>query len=68
MLCRPAALLAYSARIPGDHAATVECTTGWYWVEDALADDVDLHLTHAKAVVANDGESPFGGVARRRSP
>ncbi len=37
MPCRPKALLAYFAQTPGHHAATVECTTGWYWVRDALA-------------------------------
>ena len=52
MPCRPKALLAYFAQIPGDHAATVECTTGWYWVRDALASSVDLHLAHAKGVKA----------------
>ena len=55
MPCRPKALLAYFAQQPGRHAATVECTTGWYWVKDALASgagDVDLHLAHAKGVKA----------------
>ena len=58
MPCRPKALLAYFAQIPGDHAATVECTTGWYWVRDTLADrvdggpEVDLHLAHAKGIKA----------------
>ena len=52
MPCRPQALLAYFAQSPGDHAATVECTTGWYWVQDALADHVDLTLAHAKGVKA----------------
>ena len=52
MPCRPKALLAYFAQQPGHHAATVECTTGWYWVRDALADSVDLHLAHAKGVEA----------------
>ena len=47
MPCRPKALLAYFAQIPGDHAATVECTTGWYWVKDALGGHVDLSLAHA---------------------
>lgn len=61
MPCRPDALRAYFAQQPGDHAATVECTTGWYWVKDALADraavgpDVDLHLAHAKGVKAISG-------------
>jgi hypothetical protein len=52
MPCRPKALLAYFAQTPGRHAATVECTTGWYWVKDALADSVELHLAHAKGVKA----------------
>jgi len=52
MPCRPAALLAYFAQIPGDHAATVECTTGWYWVKDALGGHIDLTLAHAKGVKA----------------
>jgi len=52
MPCRPDALRAYFARTPGDHAAAVECTTGWYWVRDALADHVDLTLAHAKGVKA----------------
>lgn len=52
MPCRAPALRAYFAQLPGRHAATVECTTGWYWVKDALADDVDLRLAHAKGVKA----------------
>ena len=58
MPCRPKALLAYFAQQPGHHAATVECTSGWYWVRDALAGrtdggpEVDLHLAHAKGVKA----------------
>ena len=50
--CRPKALLAYFAQTPGEHAATVECTSGWYWVRDALGTTVDLHLAHAKGVKA----------------
>ena len=52
MPCRPAALLAYFAQQPGRHAATVECTTGWYWVKDALDGHVDLTLAHAKGIKA----------------
>ena len=52
MPCRPKALLAYFAQQPGRHAATVECTTGWYWVKDALDGVVDLTLAHAKGVKA----------------
>ncbi|PAP75084.1 IS110 family transposase [Rubrivirga marina] len=50
--CRAPALRAYFAQIPGDHAATVECTTGWYWVKDAISSEVHLHLAHAKGVKA----------------
>jgi transposase len=56
MPCRAHALRAYFAQQPGDHRATVECATGWYWVHDALAGDVDLRvdlrLAHAKGVKA----------------
>ena len=58
MPCRPKALLAYFAQQPGRHAATVECTTGWYWVKDALAGrtdggpEVELTPAHAKGVKA----------------
>ena len=52
MPCRADALRAYFAQQPGDHAAAVECTTGWYWVKDALAESVDLTLAHAKGVKA----------------
>ena len=52
MPCRPEALFAYFAQQPGHHTATVECTTGWYWVKDTLADTVDLRLAHAKGVKA----------------
>ena len=50
MPCRPRALLAYFAQLPTEagHAATVECTTGWYWVKDTLASgasDIDLPRT-----------------------
>ena len=51
---RPKALLAYFAPQPGRQAATVECTTGWYWVRDALdgrtdgGPEVALTLAHAK--------------------
>jgi hypothetical protein len=52
MPCHADALRAHFAQIPGDHRAAVECTTGWYWVYDALASEVDLHLAHAKGVKA----------------
>jgi transposase len=57
MPCRADALRAYFSQQPGEHTATVECTTGWYWVRDALASGargpaVDLHLAHAKGVKA----------------
>ena len=50
--CWPKALRAYVAQTPGEHAATVECTTGWYCVEDAIGATIDLHLAHAKGVKA----------------
>lgn len=53
---RADALALYFADLPGsaetEHHAAVECTTGWYWVKDALAQEVDLHLAHAKGVKA----------------
>ena len=53
---RSDALRLYFAECPtgpyGQHHAAVECTTGWYWVKDTLAGDVDLHLAHAKGVKA----------------
>jgi transposase len=53
---RADALRLYFADCPtgsdGQHHAAVECTTGWYWVKDALIDEVDLHLAHAKGVKA----------------
>jgi transposase len=52
MPCRADALRVYFAQQPGQHRAAVECTTGWYWVHDALADTVDLRLAHAKGVKA----------------
>ncbi len=55
MPCRPRALLAYFAQLPTEagHAATVECTTGWYWVKDTLASGAsDIDLAHAKGVKA----------------
>ena len=60
MPCRPDALRAYFAQVPGDHAATVECTTGWYWVRDALIDHVDLTLAHAKGVKAIAAATSLG--------
>lgn len=52
MPCRADALRAYFAQLPGEHRAAVECTTGWYWVRDALAASVELHLAHARGVKA----------------
>jgi transposase len=57
--CRPGALALYFAELDAGpkgaspHRAAVECTTGWYWVRDALAPlGVDLRLAHAKGVRA----------------
>jgi transposase len=54
--CNREALLYYFADCsPGNpmHRATVEATTGWYWVSDTLAaTDIDLRLAHAKGVKA----------------
>lgn len=53
---RPDALLLYLADCgasASSHQATVEATTGWYWVSDTLAStDVTLRLAHAKGVKA----------------
>ena len=55
----PTALRLYFAECtrPGaTHHATVEATTGWYWVSDILAaTDITLHLAHAKGVKAITG-------------
>ena len=51
--CHRDALRPYFARHDGEHCATVEATTGWYWVKDTLAPlGVELRLAHAKGVRA----------------
>ncbi|MEJ2215901.1 MAG: IS110 family transposase [Gemmatimonadota bacterium] len=50
---RRPALARYFAALPGPHEATVEATSGWYWVRDLLArEGVTLRLAHAKFVKA----------------
>lgn len=49
----PEAIRAYFRTLPGKHHATVETTTGWYWMNDLLeAEGNDLSLAHAKFVKA----------------
>ena len=68
MPCRADALLAYFAQTPGHHAATVECTSGWYWVQDAIADTVDLRLAHARGVRAIASAAPSPRPRSRPTP
>lgn len=47
------AVAGYFARLPGPHEATVEATSGWYWIRDLLGSrDVTLTLAHAKFLKA----------------
>jgi len=49
----PEQIQQYFARLPGDHRAVVECTTGWYWLSDLCHDlGIDLNLAHAKYLKA----------------
>ncbi len=49
----PDSIRAYFRTLPGEHHATVETTTGWYWMNDLLErEGVDLSLAHAKFVKA----------------
>jgi transposase len=49
----PAMILAYFAALPGPHRAVVECTAGWYWLNDLLeAHGIELVLAHAKYLKA----------------
>jgi len=49
----PDSIRAYFRTLPGEHHATVETTTGWYWMSDLLfSEGVDLSLAHAKFVKA----------------
>lgn len=51
--CHRPALVRYFAALPGPHAATVEATSGWYWLADLLATEgVTLSLAHAKFLKA----------------
>lgn len=51
--CDPTAVLSYFDSIPGDHRASVECTAGWYWLDDLLsAHGIPLVLAHAKYLKA----------------
>lgn len=47
------AVAAYFAALPGPHRATVEATSGWYWMRDLLGrEGVTLTLAHAKFLKA----------------
>ena len=49
----PDVIRAYFQTLPGEHYATVETTTGWYWMNDLLEKEgVSLSLAHAKFVKA----------------
>jgi len=51
--CQAAAVLSYFNSLPGSHRATVECTAGWYWLDDLLtAHGIPLVLAHAKYLKA----------------
>jgi transposase len=46
-------VLSYFQSLPGSHQAVVECTTGWYWLNDLLeANGIELVLAHAKYLKA----------------
>jgi transposase len=49
----PEIILAYFDALPGPHRAVVECTAGWYWLNDLLeAHGIELILAHAKYLKA----------------
>jgi transposase len=49
----PEIILAYFASLPSPHKAVVECTAGWYWLDDLLeAHGIELILAHAKYLKA----------------
>jgi transposase len=49
----PEIILAYFASLPPPHKAVVECTAGWYWLDDLLeAHGITLILAHAKYLKA----------------
>lgn len=51
--CHRPTLARYFAALPEPHAATVEATSGWYWLADLLATEgVTLSLAHAKFLKA----------------
>lgn len=46
-------ILSYFGGLPGSHRATVESTSGWYWLNDLLEQhQIQLTLAHAKYVKA----------------
>jgi len=48
-----ALILAYCASLEGPHKAVVECTAGWYWLNDLLeAHGIELILAHPKYLKA----------------
>jgi transposase len=49
----PESILAYFRSLDGPHIAVVECTAGWYWLNDLLeANGIELVLAHAKYLKA----------------
>ena len=49
----PEIILTYFASLPSPHKAVVECTAGWYWLDDLLeAHGIELVLAHAKYLKA----------------
>jgi len=49
----PEIILAYFASLDGSHKTVVECTAGWYWLNDLLeAHGIELVLAHAKYLKA----------------
>jgi transposase len=49
----PDLIIGYFASLAGPHKAVVECTTGWYWLNDLLeTQGIDLILAHAKYLKA----------------
>ena len=49
----PEQIQQYFARLPGEHRAVVECTTGWYWLSDLCQElGIKLILAHAKYLKA----------------
>ncbi len=49
----PELILGYFTPLPGSHTAVVECTAGWYWLDDLLsAHGIELILAHAKYLKA----------------